>query len=63
MTRIWKAVEITVWVVCSWLCVEIWVGGNVIGAMPSARSGVLRTEPVPVSSLRAPATIAKGDSL
>ncbi len=33
------------------------------GAMPlQGRSAVLRTEPVPVSSLRAPATIAKGES-
>ncbi len=32
-----------------------------VGAMPTARSGVLRTEPEDVSALRAPATIAKGE--
>ncbi len=33
-----------------------------VWAMPSARSGVLRTEPEDVSALRAPATIANGDA-
>ncbi len=61
MTRIWKAVEITTWVVCSLYAVGLSCA-EPMGAMHfQGRSGVLRTEPVPVSALRAPATIAKGE--
>jgi len=34
--------------------------GDDVRAMPAARSGLLRTEPVPVSALREPAAIARG---